>query len=364
MRMLALTVVCSLFAFCPPIAQAQESEKPAQQPAAPTPGPEHAVLKRFTGTWDVAVKMWEKPGAEPMTMQATDESKLGCNGLWLLTSVHNVGGQPFEGMAITGYDTAQKKYVSVWVESMSAPPAWSEGEFDSKTDTLTTHGDMPTPAGTVKVRSTTEFTDADARIEKQWTTDAEGKEFQSLELTFTRHKDSGGKPTDATADGGKQDPAPADPKDPMHQHLTQAAGTWDAKVSMEMPGVPKNESAMQQVDTLICNGLWLHTNATGSFDGTPFEGHGLVGYDTNKKQFVSYWVDGMSTGFTKSAGSYDTDSKTFTLRGEGPGMDGKPMTTEETTSYEGADSRTMVMKSKTADGQDAGTLTIHYTKKQ
>jgi hypothetical protein len=348
-----------------PFAFAQEEKAAAaiaQDPVAAQPAPpETKELARFVGNWNVTVKNYAVPGAEPVTMEGTDETKFVCNGLWLLTKVTGQG-MPFSGISISGFDTSKKKYVGVWVDSMSAQPSLSEGAFDAKTGQFVFHGEMAMASGLEKTRSTCEFSGADKRTEKVYIVGKDGKETLSMELISTRVK--GPQTVPAAAGKGKVDPAMAmpSPKDAMHAYLAPFAGNWEAKVTMSVPGMPAEPTSMKQVDTLVCGDLWLHTHATGSFGGMPFEGHGLWGYDASKKQYVSFWIDGMAPVLAQAIGTCDKDGKIFTMRGASIGPDGQPVTTNETTTWKGPDSRTFVIDSKGKDGKDAGKMTIEYTR--
>ena len=374
------TIVLAAFVAAIPFVTAQDQKAAGQDPGKKDPAPvpmaskaaEHAHLKLLAGNWDVAVKCWPAPGGAPIAMAGTDESKLCCDGMWLVTKVEGIPAGTFQGYGLTGYDTNLKKFVGVWVDSANSSPAWSEGEYDAKAKTFAMRGEGPGPnGGMAKTRSACEFKGDDTRIEKCWTTGADGKEFQCMELTFTRSKPGGAKPIAAAADksakpadaaaGGAAGGAP-NPKDPMHAHLKRAAGTWTGKAKMQMPGAPVEESAMTLTETLICNDLWVRSDATGTFGGQPFEGHGIFGYDTNKKQFVSFWVDGGSTGISKANGTCDADGKVFTLTGECT-MAGAPIKTSEVSKFDG-DKRTCEMKMKTADGKDAGSCTFELTRQK
>jgi hypothetical protein len=59
-----------------------------------------------------------------------------------------------------------------------------------------------------------------------------------------------------------------------------------------------------------------HTKST--FDGMPFEGMSIVGYDNMKKKFVSNWIDNMGTGILSGHGTYDESTKTFNYEMKGP----------------------------------------------
>jgi hypothetical protein len=109
----------------------------AQQPA--TPGPEHAVLKEMVGTWDTTMKM---PGVGESKGTCVYKMELG--GLWLVSHFEGeIGGQKFSGRGMDSYDAGKKKYVGLWVDSMSTTPMVMEGGYDARTKTLTMSGDGP-----------------------------------------------------------------------------------------------------------------------------------------------------------------------------------------------------------------------------
>ncbi len=112
------------------------------QEVAPKPGPEHALLKRMAGTWDAMVRM---PGYPDCT--GTMTWKLDLNDRWLFGEFEGKFGDiDFRGRDITGYDTNKKKYVTVWVDSMSSGLTTSSGTYDPKTRTMTCFGTTPDPA--------------------------------------------------------------------------------------------------------------------------------------------------------------------------------------------------------------------------
>jgi hypothetical protein len=60
------------------------------------------------------------------------------------------------------YDAAKKKYVGVWIDSMSTAPMVMEGTFDAAKKTLTMVGDGPGPDGKpTKHRTVSEWKDED-----------------------------------------------------------------------------------------------------------------------------------------------------------------------------------------------------------
>jgi hypothetical protein len=127
----------------------------AQTPAKP--GPEHDVLKKMEGTWDMTMKFGG------MEAKGTVVYKMELGGLWLTGALETeLFGSKFSGRSLDGYDAAKKKYVGVWADSMSGSPMVMEGAFDAATKTLTMSGDGPGEDGKpTKHKAVTVLTDAD-----------------------------------------------------------------------------------------------------------------------------------------------------------------------------------------------------------
>jgi hypothetical protein len=151
------------------------------QPEPPKPSPEHAVLKKMEGTWDATMT------AGGMESKAKMVYKLDLGGMWLSSTLDGeAGGQKFSGRGFDGYDPAKKKYVGVWVDSMSASPMVMEGSFDKEKKQLTMIGDGPGMDGKpTKYKSVTEFKDEDNMVMSMWM--GESKE-PAFVVTFKRKK--------------------------------------------------------------------------------------------------------------------------------------------------------------------------------
>ena len=77
-----------------------------------------------------------------------------------------------------------------------------------------------------------------------------------------------------------------------HQELMRTVGLWDATIRMKMaPDAPWEEEKCTERVTAICGGKWFWSDFEGHMMGMPFEGHSLVGFDTAKSKYVSYWFD-------------------------------------------------------------------------
>src|SRR5262245_63294417 len=131
-----------------PAARAQES---------PKPGPEHEVLKKHVGTWDLTMKFGG------MESRGTVTYSMDLGGLWLASSlVSEFGGQKFQGRGMDSYDARKNKYVGVWIDSMSTAPLVMEGTYDKEKKTLTMAGEGPGMDGKpTRYRAVSEWKDDD-----------------------------------------------------------------------------------------------------------------------------------------------------------------------------------------------------------
>ena len=120
-----------------------------------------------------------------------------------------------------------------------------------------------------------------------------------------------------------------------HKLLAAKAGSWSTKVTMwPAPGAPPSTSDGTSDFKMILDGRYLQETAQGTFQGMPFVGHGVTGFDNLKQKFVSSWFDNMSTGIMIAEGTYDPATKTWTYSGEGPDVmagEHKPMKSIEKT---------------------------------
>ena len=130
----------------------------AQEPVKP--GPEHDMLKKLEGDYETTMSM----GGKETKGSASYKMILG--GLWLSSTFEGeIEGQKFSGHGLDTYDPAKKKFVMIWVDSMSATPLNMDGTYDAATKKLTASGEMTGPDGKPgKVTGVTEYKDADTMI--------------------------------------------------------------------------------------------------------------------------------------------------------------------------------------------------------
>ena len=171
-------------------------KKPAMDPAmmdammkAGTPGTAHQQLEPFVGTWTTQVTSWMVPGADPMKMEGTSETKWVMGGRYLEQRFSgNFMGMPFEGVGYTGYDNVKKHYWSTWMDNMSTGFFISTGTAAGKTWSFS--GSMPDPMTGKDMRADSKITitDADHHTMEMWAPGPDGKMFKSMEMLYSRKK--------------------------------------------------------------------------------------------------------------------------------------------------------------------------------
>lgn len=87
--------------------------------AAGNPGPEHAWLLEDAGSWKGDSKSWPGIGAEPVVMPSDFRIEPMLGGRFSACRYHaTMEGMPdFEGLAITGFDMASRKFETMWIDS-------------------------------------------------------------------------------------------------------------------------------------------------------------------------------------------------------------------------------------------------------
>lgn len=121
------------------------------------------------------------------------------------------------------------------------------------------------------------------------------------------------------------EPGPLAPG-PHHEHLTQLVGVFDAVGRMPAEaGKPAEEWKASETRAMGCRGLCLLWNVDGELAGKTFTGHGVLGYDTVRKQHFLTWMDNWSGTCTTMAGACAKEGKTLTLSGTVTDPAGKPV---------------------------------------
>ena len=140
-----------------------------------------------------------------------------------------------------------------------------------------------------------------------------------------------------------------------HELLKKLAGDWDVVMHImgqEMPGKEHNE--------LIAGDLWLTTTFTADMAGTPFDGHGILGYDKDKKKYVSIWVDPSRTDMEMMETTMEGTARVGTTMMMG--MSGEKVKTKVVEDMPNNNKRILTFMQPGVDGKEMEMMRIVYTR--
>ena len=152
---------------------------------------------------------------------------------------------------------------------------------------------------------------------------------------------------------------------PQHQALAGMAGTYDMKIkAWHAPGQPPAEDTGTATRTMILDGRVSVEDVKASMMGSPFSGHGMMGFDNVTGKYWSTWIDSMSTGLFISEGTCDASGKscTFTGTSNDPVKKG-PVKMRMTTKWTSPTVEIFEMYGPGPDGKEGKMMEITYTKK-
>ncbi|HEX7899821.1 MAG TPA: DUF1579 domain-containing protein [Planctomycetota bacterium] len=149
-----------------------------------------------------------------------------------------------------------------------------------------------------------------------------------------------------------------------HEVLKKFEGEWDCVMKFMMePGKEPMVSKGTESCKLIMGGLFLITTVDAEMLGGKFFGHGIMGYDVQKKKYTGSWVDSMATGQYTVEGTLEGNVLTETMEGSDPAS-GQPFKMKLIHELKDKDNRVMKFVMTGPDGKDLETGGITYTRKK
>lgn len=159
--------------------------------------PMHDKLKMFVGEWECKNTMYMEPGAPGQTSKAESDTSLVYGGRYIRQSYKGsfdmpgpdgkMMSQKFEGYSVVGYDAMKKKFVSIWIDSMSTGIYMETGDWDDANKQFVFNGDMPMPNGkTCKNKSTLKFSDKDHYVMEMNMEVAPGQWHKHMVIEYAR----------------------------------------------------------------------------------------------------------------------------------------------------------------------------------
>ncbi len=172
----------------PEAADDEAAEMMALFAAHGTPGAFHEHLHRKIGNWTTVTKMWSAPGTDPVVSESTSTIEPVYDGLFIRErTMGSMGGAPFTGEGLMGYDNAAKQFHSIWFDSMSSGMYWAVGECRKDCRVMEFHGSGSDPitGGVLHYRYVQTDLGDDGFVFEIFQ-QADGSEWRVMETHYTR----------------------------------------------------------------------------------------------------------------------------------------------------------------------------------
>lgn len=155
--------------------------------AGPPADPEHARLAAMSGTWDVEMTFWTRPGGPGLTTKGTSMIRPLFDGLFVEEKIEGtLNGAPFTTLAWTGFNTATHRYEATRIASTNTIRIAETGGYDEKTNQFELKADYPFAGDTWHQRTVIQPTSADAMIATSYLSFGAVPEWKGVEIKYTR----------------------------------------------------------------------------------------------------------------------------------------------------------------------------------
>ena len=148
-----------------------------------------------------------------------------------------------------------------------------------------------------------------------------------------------------------------------HKLLREHAGVWNVDCTFYMdPAQPPMEVKAKETIEMFGN-FWTRSAFEADMFGMPFKGSATLGYDPEKEQYVSTWIDTMSPTFFHFTGDFDKSGKVLEMRGRAFDCHLKQETNYRTREeHKGPDSFTLEMFMELPDGKEVKMFEHSYSR--
>lgn len=172
----------------PPKMSPEEAKMMEAMKKAGTPGEEHKKLAALVGKWSAKTKFWMDPTQPAEEGVGTATWKPVFDGRYFMMEWdgNSASMGPFQGISISGYDNVAKKYVDVWLDSMSTGMMMSWGTADASGRVITYEGEHHDcfTGQKKKSKSVTRMVSDTEMIFEMFDKGPDGKEFKNMEIIY------------------------------------------------------------------------------------------------------------------------------------------------------------------------------------
>ncbi len=148
----------------------------------------------------------------------------------------------------------------------------------------------------------------------------------------------------------------------QHKHFSYFVGDWNADNTMWMEGQESKSKGTVHYE-MAMGGRYLVSKHKGDFNGMPFEGMSIDGYDNVNQEYFGIWLDNMGTGYMESKGKPSGDGKVMTYTGSTKDpMTGKMVEHRMVSTITGPDTSKFEMWMTEPGKKEAKMMEIVYTR--
>jgi hypothetical protein len=153
------------------------------------PGPSHRLLELFVGTWDAKITFRSGVDGKPEVSRGKSSVSWILGERFIKEDFEGEAlGERFQGMGITGYDNAARRFTNVWIDSLNTALATSYGKYLADDNRFDFVGEIYDPLrGAMKsTRSTMHIISPNKYEFVMYDTASNGVEYRALEIEYSR----------------------------------------------------------------------------------------------------------------------------------------------------------------------------------
>ena len=149
--------------------------------------PEHARLVVMSGTWDVEMTFWSRPGGPGLMTKATSTIRPLFDGLFVEEKIEGApNGTPFTTLAWTGFNTTTHLYEATRIASTNTSRIVETGSYDEQARQFELKADYLLAGDTWHQRTVIQPTTADAMTATSYLSFGNVPEWKAVEIKYSR----------------------------------------------------------------------------------------------------------------------------------------------------------------------------------